>query len=48
MTGISPGATGGVALHFRTTAQVRSPQEQEAVQQLEKCCRFIKPTIAAF
>lgn len=45
LTGTSPGVAGGVTMHFRTTAQVRSPQEQEAVRQLERCCRFISPTV---
>lgn len=48
VTGTSPGATGGVTIHFKTTAQVRSPQEREAVEQLEKCCRFIRPAANAF
>ena len=47
MTGAGVGYAGGVEMHFETTAQVRSPQEQEAIQQLEKCCRFIRPAIDA-
>ena len=44
MTGSSPGYP-GVTMHFKTTAQVRSSQEYEAVQQLQRCCRFIKPSV---
>lgn len=48
VTGTSPGARGGTTVHFTTTALVRSPQEREAVRQLEKCCRFIPPAAGAF
>ena len=36
--------TSGITMHFKTTAQVKSAQEREAIQQLQKCCRFITPT----
>jgi hypothetical protein len=47
MTGTSPGATGGIKLHFRTTAEMKGSQERDAVVQLEKCCRFLSPTVNA-
>ena len=48
LVGTGPSPAGGVALRFRTTAQVKSPQEREAIQQLEKCCRYIPPAIEEF
>lgn len=35
-------------MNFRTTAQMESQQEREALQRLEKCCRFISPELSSF
>jgi hypothetical protein len=34
-------------MYFRTTAQMKSYQESEAIDQLRRCCRFIPPATTA-
>lgn len=37
----------GINIYFKTTAQMKSFHEREAIEQLQKCCRFIPPDVGA-